>query len=163
MIVDALLVLAAVAAVFSGFHRGFLQSIFSTIGYIGGGVLGLWLGLAIAPKVHLNKYLVLFIAIFLSAEMGRRVFGMLAHFFRARLLWTPLRFIDSILGIALEFVRVTIFAYLIIALVLLSPWAYARHWIAQSRIYPEMKKQMPHALDQLRIDVERKIGASPRL
>ncbi len=163
MIVDALLVLAALGAIFSGFRRGFLQSIFSTIGYIGGGVLGLTLGLAIAPKVHLNKFLVLFLAIFLIAEIGRRILGMLAQFFRARLLWAPLRFIDSILGVALELVRVTIFAYLIIALVLLSPWTFARHSIAQSKIYPEMKKQMPRALDQLRIDVEKKIGASPRL
>lgn len=163
MIIDALLILAAVGAVFSGFRRGFLQSIFSTIGYIGGGVLGLTLGLAIAPKVHLNKFLVLFLAIFLLAEIGRRILGMLAQFFRARILWTPLRFIDSILGVALELVRVTIFAYLIIAVALLSPWSFARHEIAQSKIYPEMKKQMPHALDQLRINIEKKIGASPRL
>ncbi len=163
MIVDALLILAAVGAVFSGFRRGFLQSIFSTIGYIGGGVLGLTLGLAIVPKVHLNKFLVLFLAIFLLAEIGRRILGMLARFFRARLLWAPLRFIDSILGIALELVRVTIFAYLIIALALLSPWTFARNSIAQSKIYPEMKKQMPRALDQLRLDIEKKIGSSLRL
>lgn len=163
MILDALLVLAAVGAVFSGFHRGFLQSIFSTIGYIGGGVLGLSLGLAIAPKVHLNKFLVLFIAIFLLAEIGRRLLGMLAQFFRARILWAPLRLVDSIAGVALELVRVTIFAYLLITLTLMSPWTFAKHSIAQSKIYPEMKKEMPRALDQLRIDIEKRLGAIPRL
>ena len=163
MIIDALLVLAAVGAVFSGFRRGFLQSIFSTIGYIGGGVLGLWLGLAIAPKVHLNKFLVLFFAIFLLAEIGRRILGMLAQFFRARLLWAPLRFIDSIAGVALELVRVTIFAYLIITLALMSPWTFARQSIAQSKIYPEMKKEMPRALDKLRVDIEQRLSAIPGL
>ena len=163
MIIDALLVLAAVGAVFSGFRRGFLQSIFSTIGYIGGGVLGLWLGLAIALKVHLNKFLVLFFAIFLLAEIGRRILGMLAQFFRARLLWAPLRFIDSIAGVALELVRVTIFAYLIITLALMSPWTFARQSIAQSKIYPEMKKEMPRALDKLRVDIEQRLSAIPGL
>lgn len=163
MILDILLILAAAGAVVTGFHRGFLQSFFSTVGYIGGGVLGLILGLNIAPKVHLNKFLILFIAIFLCAEIGRRLLGMLAQFFRARLLWAPLRLIDSIAGVALELVRVTIFAYLIIALVLMSPWTYAKHSIAQSKIYPEMKKQMPHALDQLRVEIEKKFGSIPQL
>ena len=163
MIVDALLVLAALGAVFSGFRHGFLHSILSTIGYIGGGVLGLWLGLAIVPKVHLNKFLILFIAIFIFAEIGKRVLRMLAHFFRARLLWAPLRFIDSIAGVALELVRVTIFAYLIITLALMSPWTFARDSIAHSRIYPEMKKEMPRALDKLRINIEKKLSSIPGL
>ena len=163
MIVDALLVLAALGAVFSGFRHGFLHSILSTIGYIGGGVLGLWLGLAIVPKVHLNKFLILFIAIFIFAEIGKRVLGMLAHFFRARLLWAPLRFIDSIAGVALELVRVTIFAYLIITLALMSPWTFARDSVYKSKIYPEMKKEMPRALDKLRVDIEKKLSAIPGL
>ncbi len=166
MIVDGILILVAIGAVISGYRRGFLQSFFSTVGYIGGGVLGLSLGLSFAPKVHLNKFLVLFIAIFLFAEIGRRILGLFAAFFRARLLWTPLRFIDSIAGITLELVRVIIFTYLLIALALLSPWTFARHSISESKIYPEMKKHIPHVLDQLRVDIEKelqkKFGAIPR-
>lgn len=165
MLVDGILILTAVGAVISGFRRGFLQSLFSTIGYIGGGILGLSLGLDFTSKVHssLNRFLLVFFAIFLCAEIGRRILGMLAGFFRARLLWAPLKFIDSVAGVALELVRVTIFAYLLIALVLWSPWSFAKHAIAESKIYPEMKKQMPHALDQLRVDIEKKLGTIPQL
>lgn len=165
MLVDAILILTAVGAAITGFRRGFLQSLFSTIGYIGGGVLGLMLALNFTSRVHstLNKFLLVFIAIFLFAEIGRRILGMLARFFRARLLWAPLRFIDSIAGVALELVRVTIFAYLLIAVVLWSPWSFAKHAIAESKIYPEMKKQMPHSLDQLRVDIEKKLGSIPQL
>lgn len=165
MLVDGILILTAVGAVISGFRRGFLQSLFSTIGYIGGGILGLSLGLDFTSKVHssLNRFLLVFFAIFLCAEIGRRVLGMLASFFRARLLWAPLKFIDSIAGVALELVRVTIFAYLLIAIALWSPWSFAKHAIAESKIYPEMKKQMPHALDQLRVDIEKKLGTIPQL
>lgn len=164
MLVDVILILTAIGAVISGFRRGFLQSLFSTIGYIGGGVLGLSLGLSFTTKVHssLNRFLLIFVAIFLFAEIGRRVLGMLARFFRARLLWAPLRFIDSVAGVALELIRVTVFAYLLIAVALWSPWSFARHAIAESKIYPELKKQMPHSLDQLRLDIEKKLGSIPQ-
>ncbi len=165
MLIDAILILTAVGAAITGFRRGFLRSLFSTIGYIGGGILGLSLGLDFTSRVHssLNRFLLVFIAIFLFAEIGRRLLGMLATFFRARLLWAPLRFIDSIAGIALELLRVTIFAYLLIAVALWSPWSFAKSAIGQSKIYSEMKREMPHALDQLRVDIEKKLGAIPRL
>lgn len=165
MLVDAILILTAIGAVISGFRRGFLQALFSTVGYIGGGILGLSLGLDFTSKVHssINRFLIVLIAMLLLAEVGRRVLGLLATFFRARLLWAPLRLIDSIAGIALELVRVTIFSYLLITVALWSPWSFAKSAIAESRIYPEMKKEMPRALDQLRVDIEKKLGTIPRL
>lgn len=165
MIVDAILILTALGAVITGFRRGFLQSLFSTVGYIGGGILGLILGLDFTSKVHstLNRFLLVFFAVLIFAEIGRRLLGSLATFFRARLLWAPLRFIDSIAGVALELVRVTIFAYLLIALALWSPWSFAKNAIAESKIYPQMKKEMPHVLDQLRVEIEKKLGTIPRL
>lgn len=165
MLVDAILILTAVGAVITGFRRGFLQSLFSTIGYVGGGILGLSLGLDFTSKVHssLNRFLLVFFAIFILAEIGRRLLGMLAKFFRARLLWVPLRFIDSVAGVALELVRVTIFAYLLITVALWSPWSFAKSAIVESKIYPEMKKEMPHVLDQLRVDIEKKLGTIPQL
>jgi len=165
MLVDAILILTAVGAIITGFRRGFLRSLFSTIGYIGGGILGLSLGLDFTSKIHssLNRFLLVFFAIFILAEIGRRLLGMLATFFRARLLWAPLRFIDSVAGVALELVRVTIFAYLLITIALWSPWSFAKNAIAESKIYPEMKRQMPHALDQLRVDIEKKLGTIPQL
>lgn len=164
MLVDAILILTAIGAAITGFRRGFLHSLFSTIGYIGGGILGLSLGLEFTSKVHgsLNRFLLVFAAIFLFAEIGRRILGMLATSFRARLLWAPLRFVDSLAGIALELVRVTIFAYLLIAIALWSPWSYAKSAIRESKIYAEMKKEMPHALDQLRVDIEKKFKTIPR-
>lgn len=165
MLFDILLILIGIGAVFTGYHRGFLRSLFSTIGYLGGGILGLIIGLDFTSQVHstLNRFLLVFIAIFLFAEIGRRLLGGLANFFRARLLWAPLRFIDSIAGVALELVRVTIFAYLLVSVLLWSPWSFAKTAISQSKIYAEMKKDMPHVLDQLRVDIEKKLGAIPRL
>ena len=165
MLVDALLILTAIGAVITGFRRGFLRSLFSTLGNIGGGILGLVLGLDFTSKVHstLSRFLLVFCAVLIFAEIGRRLLGSVASFFRARLLWAPLRFIDSILGVALELVRVTIFAYLLITVALWSPWSFAKNAIHESKIYPQMKKEMPHVIDQLRVDIEKKLGTIPRL
>ena len=54
MVVDVVLILIALGAVFTGFRRGFLQTLLTTVGYIGGGVLGLALSLHFAGQVHSN-------------------------------------------------------------------------------------------------------------
>lgn len=160
MIVDALLIFAVVMAVVTGFRRGFLETFFSTVGYIGGGILGLSLALHFVSRIHsaANKFIIVILAIFLVAEIGRRVLGSLAKFFRARLLWSPLRFIDSLAGVVLEVVRVTIIAYLVISVILWSPWTVARHAVSQSSIYPKVSKQMPHIFEQLRDDIEKNLA-----
>ena len=104
MIIDLLLIASAVGAVFSGFRRGFLQSLLSTIGYIGGGVAGL----------------------------------------------------------ALELARVAVIAFMIVSVILWSPWTSARKAVAESTLYPKISKQMPHVLDQLRLDVEKKLKINLR-
>lgn len=160
MIVDIILILAAITAVIAGFRRGFLHTLFSSVGYIGGGIAGLALSLHFVADVQnpINKFAAIVVAIFLVAELGRRSFGWAAKFFRAKILWAPLRFIDSLAGVVLEFIRVAILAYLLISVILWSPWASARDAVSESTIYPELSKQMPHILDQLRAEIEKNLS-----
>ena len=164
MIVDIVLILAAIAALVTGFRRGFLQTLFPTVGYIGGGVLGLALSLHFLADVQnpVNKFMGIITAIFLMAELGRRGFGWAAKFFRTKILWMPFRFIDSLAGVALEFIRVAIVAYLLISVILWSPWASARSAVSESTIYPKLSREMPQILDQLRAKIEKNL-AIPKL
>lgn len=160
MIVDIILILLASAAAVTGFRRGFLHTFFSTIGYIGGGIAGLTLSLHFLAEVEnpVNKFMGIVTAIFLVAELGRRGFGWIAKFFRTKILWVPFRFIDSLAGIALEFIRVAIVAYLLISVVLWSPWASARNAVSESTIYPKLSREMPQILDQLRAEIEKNLS-----
>lgn len=160
MIVDIVIVLLAITAVVSGYRRGFLHTIFTTVGYIGGGVLGLVLSLHFVANVQssINRFLVTIIAIFLMAELCRRILGSVAKFFRTKILWAPFRFIDSLAGIILELIRVAILAYLLISVILWSPWASARNAVSESTIYPKLTKAMPHIFSQLRADIEKKLS-----
>ena len=160
MLVDLILLLLAGIALFTGYHRGFLRTLFSTIGYIGGGVLGLTLSLHYLSKVEsqINKFALALAAIFLGAEIGRRICGSLAQFFRTKILWAPLRLIDSVAGALLELIRTAILAYLLISLLLWAPWSVARSSIAQSIAYPKMKAVAPEILTQLRREIEKKFS-----
>ena len=164
MLVDIVLVLLAISAVVSGFRRGFLHTIFTTVGYIGGGILGLVLSLRLVANIHssVNKFILIIIAIFVMAQIGRKILGSISKFFRTKLLWAPLRLIDSLAGVILELIRVAIFAYLLISVILWSPWASARNAVSKSTIYPKLTAQMPHILNQLRADIEKKFSVNLR-
>ncbi|CAB4832104.1 unannotated protein [freshwater metagenome] len=164
MIIDLALIAAAIGAVISGYRRGFLQSLLSTIGYIGGGVAGLALALHFVENVHstLNKFASIIVAIFLAAELGRRAFTWLGKYFHTKILWGPLRFIDSVAGVALELIRVGVIAFLIVSVILWSPWTSARKVVAESTLYPKISKQMPDVLSQLRTDLEKKLRVNLR-
>jgi len=60
--------------------------------------------------------------------------------------------------VVLEFARAMIVAYLIVALVLWSPWTGARKVAAESTIYLKLNKQMPHLITQLRSEIEKKLS-----
>ena len=163
MFIDAALIIFLLLAAITGFRRGFLQTVFSTIGYIGGGVLGLALALRFISEVHsaINRFAAIILAVFLMAELGRRLLGGLAKFFRARILWSPIRFIDSLAGVILEVLRVTLISYLLISVILWSPWSAARSAVSDSTIYPKLKERMPTFVNQLRADIEKNLKVIP--
>ncbi len=162
MLIDVLLILIAIGSVFTGFRRGFLQTLLTTVGYIGGGVLGLALALHFAAQVHsqINRIGAILLSIFLMAEIGRRVFGKLANFFRTRILWAPLRFIDSLAGVALELVRATLITYLVLSVLLWSPWNSVRSAVRESTIYPSITKELPEPVKNFRSEIEKKLSTN---
>jgi uncharacterized membrane protein required for colicin V production len=160
MVVDVILILIALGAVFTGFRRGFLQTLLTTVGYIGGGVLGLALALHFAAQVHsdINRIGAILLSIFLMAEIGRRVLGLLANYFRTRILWAPLKFVDSLAGVVLELLRATLISYLVISVLVWSPWTSVRTAVQESTIYPRITKQLPEPIKQLRSEIEKRLS-----
>ena len=160
MIVDVLISVVMFAAIFRGYKKGFLQTIFSTIGYIGGGVLGLALALRYADSLTsaVTKFLIAVLAIFIGAGIGQGILGSLAKVFRTKILWGPLRFIDSLLGVFLEALKAVLLLYLLLSLVAWSPWAGVSSAVKESKIYPRFSAQLPDAVTQLRTEIEKKFS-----
>ena len=152
MFVDVALVLIALGAIMRGFKTGFLATIFRTIGYIVGGVAGLYFSLQIVATWDslIKQIAAVLVAIFLGAQLGLFIFGKAAKFFHARILWKPLKAIDSLAGVALELIRVVIIGYLVLTTMLWSPWSQVKTQINESQIYAQLDAHLPSLITDLK-------------
>jgi uncharacterized membrane protein required for colicin V production len=152
MFVDIALALLALGAIKRGYSTGFLATVFRTLGYIIGGVGGLYYSLQLVASWDslINQVVAVLVAIFLGAQVGLFVFGKAAKFFHARLLWKPLKAIDSLAGVALELGRVVVIAYLVLTTLLWSPWSPVKTQINESQLYAQLDERLPSVITDLK-------------
>jgi membrane protein implicated in regulation of membrane protease activity len=98
----------------------------------------------------LRQVIAVLVAIFLGAQVGLFVFGKAAKFFHARLLWKPLKAIDSLAGVALELGRVVVIVYLVLTTLLWSPWSPVKTQINESQGYAQLDQRLPSVITDLR-------------
>jgi len=143
--VDIILALLILGSFIRGYRAGFLKSVFSMVGYVGGGVLGLaasWNYLKDWQSVF-GKFGLLLVAIAIGSSIGQWVFSKFAEFFHNRILFGPFRWLDSLLGSAFSVIRTALMAYLIAIICLATPWQWADKNIPNSGIYQEIDKYTP--------------------
>ncbi|MEI9906649.1 MAG: CvpA family protein [Actinomycetota bacterium] len=164
MIFDILLTLGALGAVISGFKRGFLQTLIATVGFVGGGILGLVIALHFVEdnKNTTAKFFIAFLGIIIGSEICKWIASGVARFFRTKILWSPIRFIDSIAGAVLELARLTVVSYLVLSVLLYSPWQWINNSVSDSKIYRQMKIQEPDVIDRFRAEIDKKMAIIPR-
>lgn len=152
MFLDIALALLALGAVMRGYRSGFLATVFRTLGYIVGGVAGLYFSLQYVANWDsvIKQIGAVLVAIFLGAQAGLFIFGKAAKFFHARILWKPLKAIDSLAGVALELIRVLVIGYLVLTTMLWSPWGQVKEQINESQIYAQLDSHLPNVLTNLK-------------
>ncbi len=152
MFLDIALALLALGAVMRGYRSGFLATVFRTLGYIVGGVAGLYFSLQYVANWDsvIKQIGAVLVAIFLGAQAGLFIFGKAAKFFHARILWKPLKAIDSLAGVALELIRVLVIGYLVLTTMLWSPWGQIKEQINESQIYAQLDSHLPNVLTDLK-------------
>jgi len=163
MYVDIALVLLALLAIKRGYSNGFLATVLGVIGYIGGGVAGLYLSLQLVAhwSSFLNQVLAVIAAIFIGAQFGFFIFGKAAKFFHARILWKPFKVIDSIAGMALELARLAIFGYLILSIMIWSPASSLKTQINESQIYAQLDHHLPNVITDLKVRAKELLKTDP--
>lgn len=152
MFLDIALALLALGAVMRGYRSGFLATVFRTLGYIVGGVAGLYFSLQYVANWDsvIKQIGAVLVAIFLGAQAGLFIFGKAANFFHARILCKPLKAIDSLAGVALELIRVLVIGYLVLTTMLWSPWGQIKEQINESQIYAQLDSHLPNVLTDLK-------------
>jgi uncharacterized membrane protein required for colicin V production len=152
LVVAAILLFTA----FVGFKNGLIQSLFKTIGYIAGGVLGLVIALEVvkdwsSPFVKVGIAIVL---IFVTASIGQYLLGKIGAAFHKLVLFGPFKLIDSLLGAALSILRAAVLIYLSAILLIASPWDWADSNIATSKSYIYVEKNLPKLITDYQPKVE---------
>jgi uncharacterized membrane protein required for colicin V production len=152
LIVATVLILTA----FFGFKNGLIQSLFKTIGYIAGGVLGLVIALEVikdwsSPFAKVGLGIVL---IFVTASIGQYLLGKIGALFHKLVLFGPFKLIDSLLGASLSILRAAVLVYLSAILLIASPWGWADSNIVPSKFYTYVEKNLPKLITDYQPKVE---------
>ncbi len=146
--VDALFVLATVLSFFQGWRAGLLSTLFTFVGYIGGGLLGLIFGLQHFHAHGVSKFLFLFLAVTVGSALGEMIFKKIGSLFRNKILFAPFTWIDSILGAAFSILRTLIMLVILGHLLLITPWSWV-HDIPKSQIYSKLNAQAPAIISDI--------------
>jgi uncharacterized membrane protein required for colicin V production len=149
--VDWVFVAAVLFAFVRGYRAGFLSTIFRAIGFIGGGLGGLYLGIAYLHKYSSGvlKFFLLFVAIAIAASVGEFLFKKVAELFHNTFLFGPFKWADSLLGAAFSVLRTLIMLVVIGHLLLITPWGWAVHEIPTSKIYKQIDSYSPAVIQEI--------------
>jgi uncharacterized membrane protein required for colicin V production len=149
-----ILILLAISA-FSGFKAGLIQTVFKTIGYIAGGVIGVAVAIDYFDSLNSDIYLLggLILSVIIFALLGEFLLGRLGLLFRKAFFIAPLKFIDSALGGTLSVIKFCVIGYLISTILIASAIAPADKYIIPSKSYTYADTHLPKVVMDLKQEV----------
>jgi uncharacterized membrane protein required for colicin V production len=152
---DYIILILLVASASSGFKSGLIQTVFKTIGYIAGGVIGVGIAIKYLDSLNTEIYLVggLILSVIIFALLGEFLLGRLGLLFRKALFIPPFKFIDSALGGALSVIKFGVIAYLISTILVASPIALADRYISPSKSYSYTNTHLPTSISDLKVSI----------
>jgi uncharacterized membrane protein required for colicin V production len=133
-----------------GYRNGLIRTLFKFIGFVLGGVLGIYFSLKFSHDwtLDIKRIGFVIIAIVGGGYLFSFIGGVLAKGLRASIFRGPLAFIDSVAGALIEIARTVIALYLIATVLLWSPWQSAQSQITESKILPEVQPYIPGLITQ---------------
>jgi uncharacterized membrane protein required for colicin V production len=152
---DYLILVLLVVSAFSGYKAGLIQTVFRTVGYIAGGVIGVAIAIDYLDSLNSEIYLLggLILSVIVFALLGEFLLGRLGLLFRKALFIPPFKFIDSVLGGALSVIKFGVIAYLISIILVASPIALADKYITPSKSFSYVDRHLPRVAVDLKQEV----------
>jgi uncharacterized membrane protein required for colicin V production len=152
---DYLILVLLVISAFSGYKAGLIQTVFRTVGYIAGGVIGVAVAIDYLDSLNSEIYLLggLVLSVIIFALLGEFLLGRLGLLFRKALFIPHFKFIDSALGAALSVIKFGVITYLISTILVASPIALADKYITPSKSYTYADTHLPKVAMDLKQEV----------
>lgn len=147
MIVDIVIVLLLISAVFRGREIGFVQQLLSTVGFFGGLLLGAWLQKQTVQLVHgVTARSLMTIATTLGMALLFLALGeLLGHWLKRRLHLKLLIRIDGWLGSLLSIMSILLAVWLSAGIVKSLPLDGLQKQFASSKIATTLSNHLPYA------------------
>lgn len=159
-LLDVILLAACALFMFSGYRQGFVVGVLSFFGFLGGGILGAKFAPDIAQSAALSSISRTTLAIglvFLLACIGQVVATVLGNFVRRRLVWKPIRTVDSVAGAAISVVSLLLVAWLVGTAVASSPFTGLASQVRRSQVLDYVDKAVPGGAKGLFVSFRRLI------
>jgi uncharacterized membrane protein required for colicin V production len=152
---DLLIVLVLLVAFYTGYRNGLIKTIFRTIGYIAGGVVGLALAVKYFAtwESQTQKVVLALLAVFIGASLGEFLLGKVGSLFRKILFVPPFKLIDSLFGAALSVLRASFILYLVATLLIFSTWSITDRYIKSSKLYVYADSHLPSAMNEVKGEI----------
>ena len=152
---DFIVIGVLLLAFYSGYKNGFIKTIFRSVGYIAGGVLGLAAAVNYLStwQNQLHKVVLALLAILLGATLGEYLLGKVGTIFRVALFLPPFKFIDSLLGAVLSVLRAVFILYLLATLLVFSTWNIADKYIKPSKLYDYVDSNLPSVMNEVKSEI----------
>jgi S1-C subfamily serine protease len=147
-LLDLILIGLVIAFAISGYRQGFIIGAFSFLGFVGGGVLGVFIAPPIAHAVvsgPTEQALLAIVIVFLSATVGQFASSTLGAVVRSHVTWEPARIVDSLGGTLASALAVLVIAWLFGTLLVAAPFKPIVQQINGSLVLRTVDQAMPSA------------------
>ena len=144
-LVDFLLILIGVISIYRGWKSGLLKSAFSLIGFIGGGLAGLIAGTKYLDHITniFGKFALYLLFISIGSTVGEWLLSKIGQFVHDKVVFAPIKWLDSILGSAFELIKGAIVIFILFSLITATHWKIGGKYIDESKIYGYAKSVVP--------------------
>ena len=152
---DFIVIGVLLLAFYGGYKNGLIKTIFRSVGYISGGVLGLAAAVNYLStwQNQSHKVVLALLAILLGATLGEYLLGKVGAIFRVALFLPPFKFIDSLLGAGLSVLRAGFILYLLATLLVFSTWSIANEYIKPAKLYTYTDSHLPSAMSEIKSEI----------
>ena len=146
-------------SIYSGYRNGLITGIFSFVGLVGGGLLGLKYGADIVANFASTSSRIqsTALAVAIGAFAGHFVLGRAAKWFRKNFLWKPLKAVDSALGVVLHLAKTLVLIWIFGELALILPSEGISKTADQSAIITAISTHGPSILGDFISTIESKL------
>ncbi|WP_436774300.1 MarP family serine protease [Yinghuangia sp. YIM S09857] len=148
-VLDLILIVAAVAFAVSGYRQGFIVGVLSFIGFLGGGVLGMWLVPYILEHFEpgLGPSIAAICVVLVLATLAQAMATSLGSRLRRHLTWQPARLVDAAGGAVVSVSALLVVVWLIGSSVAGSTMPTVAREVRGSQVLGGVQKVLPQGAD----------------